>query len=125
VPGTHDVQLGMKVLSALTRPGNTAVPRFDKSRDDRCPESAWPVVHSPCDVVLFEGLWIGLPAMDDATLREPINALEAREDPHAVWRRHANRGRRPVVLDQVNQALNSAQGRSTEGVRRSLYAVRW
>jgi len=90
VPGTHDVALGVQLLHALTQSGATPIPRFDKGRDDRLPESEWPVVHGPCDVVLFEGLWIGLPPLDDATLAEPINALEAREDPDAVWRRHAN-----------------------------------
>ena len=91
VPGTHDVELGVRVLRALTQPGAVAIPRFDKSRDDRIPENAWPVVQGPCDVVLFEGLWIGLPAMDEATLDAPVNALEATEDAQAVWRRHANR----------------------------------
>ena len=90
VPGTHDVQLGVRVLEGLRQRGHTPIPRFDKAQDDRLPQSAWPVVESPCDVVLFEGLWIGLPAMDDSTLAEPINALEAREDPHGTWRRFAN-----------------------------------
>jgi D-glycerate 3-kinase len=39
---------------------------------------------------LFEGLWIGVPALDDRTLAAPVNALEAQEDPLAVWRRYAN-----------------------------------
>lgn len=91
VPGTHDVALGCRVLSALTRPGPTAIPRFDKGRDDRAPETDWPVIDRPCDVVLFEGLWIGLPAMDPDSLSEPVNALERDEDPDARWRRHANR----------------------------------
>jgi D-glycerate 3-kinase len=90
VPGTHDVQLGVRVLEALTRPGRTAIPRFDKAQDDRTQESTWPRIEGPCDVVLFEGLWVGLPALDEATLREPINELEAREDPRGVWRGYAN-----------------------------------
>lgn len=91
VPGTHDVQLGIRVLHALVHPGTTAIPRFDKGQDDRMPETAWPRVEGPCDVVLFEGLWIGVPPLDENTLIEPINALEAREDPLGVWRRYANR----------------------------------
>lgn len=91
VPGTHDVALGARVLHALTQPGRTAIPRFDKGQDDRKPQSEWPVAVGPCDVVLFEGLWIGLPPLDEATLHEPANALEAREDPDGRWRRHANR----------------------------------
>jgi D-glycerate 3-kinase len=91
VPGTHDVHLGIRVLDALVRPGTTAIPRFDKGQDDRMPETTWPTVEGPCDVVLFEGLWIGLAPLDENTLLEPINALEAREDPQAIWRRYANR----------------------------------
>jgi D-glycerate 3-kinase len=91
VPGTHDVALGVRLLSSLTRPGATAIPRFDKTRDDRAPKSAWPIVQGPCDVVLFEGLWIGLPPLDEATLSPAINALEANEDAELVWRRYATR----------------------------------
>jgi D-glycerate 3-kinase len=91
VPGTHDVQLGVQVLGALSVPGTSALPRFDKSQDDRMPQSAWPSVRSPCDVVLFEGLWIGLPPIEASALHEPINALEAREDAQGIWRGYANR----------------------------------
>ena len=55
------------------------------------PESAWPSVQGPCDVVLFEGLWIGLLPIEESALREPVNALEAREDPQGIWRGYANR----------------------------------
>jgi len=91
VPGTHDVALGAAVLGALVQPRPTAVPRFDKAQDDREPQSTWPVIEGPCDVVLFEGLWIGLPPIDEATLAEPINELEAQEDPRGIWRAHAAR----------------------------------
>lgn len=91
VPGTHDVELGVKTLAALAKGGATAVPRFDKGRDDRAPEHVWPVVEGPCDIVLFEGLWIGLSPIDPDELTTPINELEAREDPRAIWRSHANR----------------------------------
>jgi D-glycerate 3-kinase len=90
VPGTHDVALGVGVLDALTRTGRTRVPRFDKVQDDRLPENSWTSVDGPCDVVLFEGLWIGVPPIDDATLQAPVNELEALEDPEGIWRRHAN-----------------------------------
>lgn len=94
VPGTHDVALGTRVLAALTRPGSVALPRFDKTRDDRAPDASWPTVDGPADVILFEGLWIGLTPLDDAELAEPVNALEAEEDPHRTWRTHANRALR-------------------------------
>jgi D-glycerate 3-kinase len=84
------VALGTRVLSALARPGSVALPRFDKTRDDRTPAASWPVISGPADVILFEGLWIGLTPIDDAELADPVNTLEADEDPHGSWRRHAN-----------------------------------
>lgn len=90
VPGTHDVGLGLRVLDALARPGSVALPRFDKGQDDRAPEHTWPVVQSACDVVLFEGLWIGLTPMHGADLEQPYNALEDDEDPDCIWRAYAN-----------------------------------
>jgi pantothenate kinase-related protein Tda10 len=77
VPGTHDVALGTRVLGALTRPGSVALPRFDKARDDRSPQPSWPVISGPVDVVLFEGLWIGLTAIDDAELAAPVKTHTA------------------------------------------------
>lgn len=91
VPGTHDVDLGVRVLTSLTQAGTTAVPRFDKGRDDRLPEAAWPRVDGPCDVILFEGLWVGLPPLPQDCLTEPVNDLERDEDPDGRWRRHASK----------------------------------
>ena len=90
VPGTHDIPLGVEVLESLTRSGPTAIPRFDKAIDDRIPEANWPVVRGPCDVVLFEGLWIGLPPIPPSQLDRPFNALEEHEDADGTWRRHSN-----------------------------------
>jgi D-glycerate 3-kinase len=90
VPGTHDVALGVRVLEALTRPGPCALPRFDKGQDERAPVHTWPVCVGPCNVVLFEGLWLGLPPIPEPELAQPFNALEAEEDAHGTWRAHAN-----------------------------------
>ena len=90
VPGTHDVALALKALSALRRPGEVRLPAFDKARDDRLPDSEWRVVRAPVDVVLFEGWCVGAPAQPEAALVRPINALERLEDPQGVWRRYVN-----------------------------------
>jgi len=42
-------------------------------------------------VLILEGWCIGLRPQPAALLAEPINALEASEDPNAHWRRHINR----------------------------------
>ena len=89
-PGTHDIALGEAVIDALSRPGRTAIPSFDKAMDDRRPREAWPVVEGPADIVLFEGWCVGArPEAPDA-LAAPINALEREEDAGGVWRRYVN-----------------------------------
>jgi D-glycerate 3-kinase len=90
VPGTHDVALGLRLLDALHRPGSCRVPRFIKAIDDRAPESGWPTVTTPVDVILFEGWCVATPPQDSADLREPVNALERQEDANGVWRDHVN-----------------------------------
>jgi D-glycerate 3-kinase len=90
VPGTHDPALGVRTIQSLAQPGVTAVPRFEKTLDDRSPEPDWPRVEGPCDVVLFEGLWIGLEPMSAAQLADKPNALESSEDADGRWRAYAN-----------------------------------
>ena len=93
VPGTHDVELGLSVIDGLTHAGPrdpTAIPRFDKSSDDRAPASAWPVFRGRAEAVLLEGWCVGAEAEPDATLAAPVNALEAEEDPDGTWRRQVN-----------------------------------
>ena len=92
VPGTHDIALMCETLQQLTRENSAvSIPRFDKARDDRYPESEWDRVASPFDVVIVEGWCLGTPAQPDEVLRKPVNDLEAREDPDGRWRRHVNR----------------------------------
>jgi D-glycerate 3-kinase len=93
VPGTHDVELGISVierLATLGRDDTMSIPRFDKARDDRAPESAWPAVNGPIDLVIFEGWCVGSLPEPDAALKEPVNALERREDADGRWRRYVN-----------------------------------
>lgn len=61
--GTHDVELGVETLSALSMrssaPARIPIPRYDKAarggRGDRAPEATWPVLSARPDVVLLEG----------------------------------------------------------------------
>lgn len=93
VPGTHDVPLGLEVLSELRAAGpgsHVRVPRFDKASDDRAPEGEWPSASGPIDFVLFEGWCVGAEPQPAASLAQPINALERDEDADARWRNYVN-----------------------------------
>lgn len=89
-PGTHDVDLGVRLMEALARPGAVALPRFDKAADTRRPEAEWDEVRAPVDVVLFEGWCVGARPQAPEALRRPVNALERERDPQGVWRAYAN-----------------------------------
>ncbi|WP_296932327.1 hypothetical protein [uncultured Marinobacter sp.] len=93
VPGTHDVALGQEVLHRLRSAGPedaTAIPAFDKSRDDRVPPEDWPVFVGRAEVILLEGWCLDARPAKASALVEPINRLESDEDPEGVWRRHVN-----------------------------------
>jgi len=92
VPGTHDLNLAAEKFDALrAESGTLALPRFDKSIDDRAPPSYWPKVQLPIDVVLFEGWCIGAKPQTREALTAPINMLEAEEDTLGYWRAAVNR----------------------------------
>lgn len=93
VPGTHDVDLGCRVLrelQSLGRGERMALPRFDKRRDDRAPRAEWPVVEGPVDLVIFEGWCVGARPEPGDRLAMPANTLEETADPDGTWRTWAN-----------------------------------
>src|SRR5689334_1418521 len=51
VPGTHDPDLGLRVLDGLCGSGTTLIPRFDKAQDTRLPPDRWAAVEGPVDIV--------------------------------------------------------------------------
>lgn len=89
VPGTHDVALGEAILDELRAGRTTTLPRFDKAADDRAAEGK--IAEGPVDVILFEGWCVGAVPQPAAALRDPVNRLEADEDPDGSWRREVNR----------------------------------
>jgi D-glycerate 3-kinase len=91
VPGTHDVDLGIRVLRALREGEPVALPRFDKAKDERRPMAEWPRWEGRCDVVIFEGWCVGARPQPANELRAPINGLERLEDPSGDWRWYVNR----------------------------------
>lgn len=88
--GTHDLKLLHETLNSLrnfsthssTNKSVTPedipwIPRYDKSlrqgRGDRAPREAWTPIHSPVEVVLFEGWMLGFSPTSDATLLQTIH----------------------------------------------------
>lgn len=108
VPGTHDIELGKRVMAELadTRSGaHTRIPRFNKAKDDVRPETEWELFEGPADVVLFEGWCVGARAEPVAALETPINALERDEDKDGVWRGYVNaalRGPYQALFDRID-----------------------
>jgi D-glycerate 3-kinase len=90
VPGTHDLPLMQKTLTTLLEGKTCPIPRFNKAMDDRYEESNWTACNNPVDFVLFEGWCNHSPYQTDNELEEPVNELEAAEDPDGIWRRYAN-----------------------------------
>ncbi len=91
VPGTHDTVLANLTLDQLTSAqGEVAIPRFDKSVDDRLPMEQWDRCQAPVDVVILEGWCVGAKPQPDDKLAEPCNPLEELEDTAGQWRGYAN-----------------------------------
>ncbi len=93
VPGTHDLDLLVAVLDELeqeqARDGDSvALPIFDKSVDDRAGSTVWSGGRPA--LILLEGWFVGLGPQAPAALGQPVNPLEAEQDPHGVWRRFVN-----------------------------------
>lgn len=88
-PGTHDLPLLFDVLERVRAGQPVRLPVFDKLADDRLPPQHWRPFQR-IDLLVLEGWCIGARPQPDGLLATPVNALEAREDPDARWRRHAN-----------------------------------
>ncbi len=93
VPGTHDLDLGHKVLDQLVAANagsRTAIPVFNKAIDDREPEARWPLFIGRPRIILVEGWCLGASPQPEADLREAANELEQKEDSDGRWRSYVN-----------------------------------
>ena len=124
VPGTHDVELGIDILTALkttSRLDDVLLPRFDKARDDRCPTSEFEMVKQPIDVVLFEGWCVGEPPLK--AYEGPYNSRERRDDPDGIWARWSENALKTVYqdLNAMLDAILMIKVPSMEVVRQSRW----
>ena len=93
VPGTHAMGLLRDTLAQLlevNRHSAVAIPRFDKSIDDRRPRADWDQMAAPVQVVLLEGWCLGARPQQHDLLSAPLNELERNEDPDGLWRGYSN-----------------------------------
>ncbi len=68
-PGTHDLDLGLKVLDALHQPNFDAIielPRFDKSAYNGAGDRGTFEAVTKADIILFEGWFVGVRPIEPA-----------------------------------------------------------
>lgn len=90
VPGTHDLALMTSTLNTLLEGNACDIPRFDKAIDDRLDRNHWTACTKPVDIIIFEGWCNQSPFQTSDQLKNPVNELEAQEDPEGIWRDYAN-----------------------------------
>lgn len=82
-PGTHDVQLGIKVIEQCLQRDNTteiSLPRFDKSLHDGAGDRIDPENIPKPDILLFEGWFVGVQPIAESFFANPPIPLVTSED---------------------------------------------
>lgn len=91
VPGTHDIAALKQTLKQLkTKQTDFTIPRFNKATDEPYPESQWPIIKKPVDIILLEGWCWGVEPQSEEQLKLPINELELQHDVSGEWRNYVN-----------------------------------
>ncbi|GAA5826047.1 hypothetical protein JCM3770_002036 [Rhodotorula araucariae] len=126
--GTHDLPLGVSLLTALKRPAPgsnpIALPVFEKSLNggagDRLPVKEWLQVERPdeVDVVVFEGWMNGFRPLDPPQLLDELYEL-ARMDPAKARARLGIDYETPFLLEHKQEHLRVVQENLAE------YAALW
>ena len=94
VPGTHDVDLGIKTIDSLNFATNemiTSIPVFSKPLDKHLPESEWVQFKGKPDFIFFDGWFCGAKPISEKNWSPPLNELEEKQDPDGVWSKWYNR----------------------------------
>ncbi len=86
VPGTHNMQQAIDDANAVLAGKPVLLPQFDKALD----EPANTLAARQYQLLIVEGWCLGVKAQSAAELKLPVNALEAQQDEHAVWRHYVN-----------------------------------
>lgn len=87
--GTHDVDLGARVLGSLVRGVPTEIPRYDKSahegQGDRAPESKWTHVEARQDLIVLEGWQLGFSTLPKHRMDEELWLANDELAAYDVW----------------------------------------
>ncbi|CCQ59266.1 MULTISPECIES: hypothetical protein [Crocosphaera] len=83
-PGTHDIELGIKILNQLKYPNHLSpisIPRFDKSLwngqgDRKEPE----MINKKPDIILFEGWFLGVQPINETQFHDAPLPIKTEED---------------------------------------------
>ena len=86
VPGTHDYRIIYEFFKKVKNKkfSKFRLPKFDKSKDNRCRKKLWHKVNSRPDVIILEGWCVGAKAQKNSQIAKPINYLEKTNDPNSV-----------------------------------------
>ncbi len=92
VPGSHDLKLLNQTISKLKRKKfkTVLIPKFDKSKDDRCKKSKWQRIKIKPHIIIFEGWCVGTTHQNNFELKKPVNIIEKKRDQNMVWRKIVN-----------------------------------
>lgn len=108
VPGTHDVEMGLKLLEQLRENGEVLIPVFDKALDDRAEKNLWHTISAPVDIIIFEGWCVGAHPQPEKLLGQSVNQLEKEEDSDLTWRRFVNdalKGNYSQLFSQIDTLI--------------------
>jgi len=92
VPGTHDTALLNQTIRKLKQKKfrTVFIPKFDKSKDDRCRKNKWQKIKIKPDIIIFEGWCVGTTHQNNNELKRPINLIEKKYDENLKWRKTVN-----------------------------------
>ncbi len=123
VPGTHDCKLLFKIFNALRvkKFKKLLIPKFDKSKDDRCKINKWQKIKKKPDIVIFEGWCVGAKSQQASELKKPLNDLEKKDDRTLTWRKKVNN----ELKNSYKKIFNLLDKRIYLKVPNFTYVLKW
>ena len=92
VQGTHDIKLLNKIIHKLKKNKfkSVLIPKFDKSKDDRCKKIKWQKIKKKPHIIVLEGWCVGAIQQKKSELLRPLNIIEKKLDKKLIWRNKVN-----------------------------------